>query len=57
MELFEIVSYLFVGALAGLGWSACWGSPPVIWGLFGMALFGMLTGTGALILTVRRVVR
>ena len=53
MDLFETTAYLFTGVLGGLGWSACWGalSPP--WALFGMALFGMLTGAGALILIVR----
>ena len=57
MDLFERIAFLFTGTLAGLGWAAVWGSPPAAWGLFGMSLFGMLTGAGALILIVRRAIR
>ena len=57
MDLFERIAFLFTGTLAGLGWSAIWGalSPP--WAIFGMALFGMFTGTISLVLAVRRVIR
>jgi hypothetical protein len=57
MDLFERVAFLFTGALAGLGWSACWGSPPAAWGIFGMSLFGMMAGTIALVLIVRRFIQ
>ncbi len=57
MDFFDICCWLFTGVLAGLGFSAVWGAPPVTWGLFGVAFFGMLAGAGALTLTVRKFVK
>jgi hypothetical protein len=54
MDFFEEICWVTTGIIAGLGFSAVWGAPPVTWALAGVALFALLAGTGALIIAVRK---